>query len=500
MRKRLNSFYPFSSLLIGLALAQILASIQVYLSNKDLYDSMMAIKDAGYLPIPNYHVMGKLHKAGPAFFGGLFFTFSIGAAISLLSLALAWIWDRIFYRKTFLLYLFLLLWAACLTVLNFHGFKLLVTLYFLLIPPVAFITALKSMPNLDRQSRRSIEIIHMIPVIVLALVLAWQIDSRMFTDFRDIYLLSNPIGSKINKFYYKYTLYPAEIFKSLSQKMLKTGIIDNKKSDDIRSPENIFLSYDYIPIKSNIDADIKVVSIGDNFIFKYHDIPVLEIPSKTFFADPHSAIMDYEQKSDRWALFRQITLFSLLTGFPLAVYIIVHGVISILFGFIFQLRTATRISSALCFALCLLLLFSFQFNRSRDISEENLADALNSDRWQNRVAALKFIDKKDLEIKQFQVYPELVKSPYIAERYWFVRTLANSHNPVTYKDLLSFLNDPHPNVVSMALYALGKRGNKETVDRIRQIIETSDDWYQQWYAYKALRALGWRQTKLNQAL
>jgi hypothetical protein len=230
MRKRLNSLYPFSSLLIGLALAQILASIQVYLSNKDLYDSMMAIKDAGYLPIPNYHVMGKLHKAGPAFFGGLFFTFSIGAAISLLSLALAWIWDRIFYRKTFLLYLFLLLWAACLTVLNFHGFKLLVTLYFLLIPPVAFITALKSMPNLDRQSRRSIEIIHMIPVIVLALVLAWQIDSRMFTDFRDIYLLSNPIGSKINKFYYKYTLYPAEIFKSLSQKMLKTGIIDNKKS------------------------------------------------------------------------------------------------------------------------------------------------------------------------------------------------------------------------------------------------------------------------------
>jgi hypothetical protein len=193
-------------------------------------------------------------------------------------------------------------------------------------------------------------------------------------------------------------------------------------------------------------------------------------------------------------------LFSLLTGFPLAVYIIVHGVISILFGFIFHLRTATRISSALCFALCLLLLFSFQFNRSRDISEENLADALNSDRWQNRVAALKFIDKKDLEIKQFQVYPELVKSPYIAERYWFVRTLANSHNPLTYKDLLSFLNDPHPNVVSMALYALGKRGNKETVDRIRQIIETSDDWYQQWYAYKALRALGWRQTKLNQAL
>ena len=497
MRKRLNSLYPFSSLLIGLALAQILASIHVYLSNKDLYDSMMAIKDAGYLPIPNSHVMEKLHKAGPAFFGGLFFTFSIGTAISFLSLTLAWIWNRIFRRKPLLLYIFLLLWMVCLTALNLHGFKLFVTLYFLLIPPAAFITALKSMPNLDRQSQRSSEIIHMIPVIVLALVLAWQIDNRMFTDFRDIYLLSNPVGSKINKFYYKYTLYPAEIFKSLNQKMLKTGIFENKKIAGIRSLENVFLNYDYIPIKGNIDVDLKVVSVGDVFILKNSDSPILRISSKEFFRNPRRVIMEFEQKCDTWANFRQVTMFSLLTGFPLAVYVILHGIISILFGLFFHLRISSLIASALCFVLCLFLLFSFQLNRSHDISEDNLADALKSDRWQNRVAALKFIDKNGLEIKQFQVYPELVKSPYIAERYWFVRTLANSRNPETYKDLLSFLNDPHPNVVSMALYALGKRGNKETVDRIRQIIETSDDWYQQWYAYKALRALGWRQTKLN---
>jgi hypothetical protein len=495
MRNRLIHLYPFTALLLGMILTQMLASVHVYLSNRDLYDSMMAIKDAGYLPIPNPHVMGQLHKTGPAFFGGLFFTFSIGAGISFVSLVMAWIWTRVFYRKPLLLYLFLLLWVGCLTALNFHGFKPLVTLYFLLIPPVVFITAVKSISNLDKQNRRSNEIIHMIPVIVLALFLAWQIDSRMFTDFRDIFLLSNPVGSKINKFYYKYTLYPAEVFKSLNQKLLKTEMTESKQTAAGRIPQNIFLNYDYIPIKGNIKADLKVVSVGDDFIFKNQGSPVLRMSSKAFFADPYRAIKKFEQKSDSWALFRQITMFSLLTGFPLAVYIFLQGTISILFGFFFPVRISSLIASALCFVMCLLLIFSFQLNRSRDISEENLADKLNSGRWQDRVAALKIIDKNGLEIKQFQAYPQLLNSGNIAERYWFVRTLANSRNPETYRDLLSFLNDSQPNVVSMALFALGKRGNKKSIGRIMQVVKTSDDWYHQWYAYKALRALGWRQTK-----
>jgi Ca2+/Na+ antiporter len=499
MRERLNSLYPLSSLLIGLTLAQILATVHVYSSNTVLYDSLLAIKGAGYLTIPNSLVIGQLRKAAPAFLGGLFFTFSIGAGISFLSLALAWIWDRLFYRKIFLLYVFLLLWVACLAAFNFHGFKLFVTLYFLLIAPVVFITAAKQMSYLNKKNQRSRpnEILHILPVIVLALLLAWQIDSRMFSDFRDIYLLSNPVGSKINKFYYKYTLYPAEVFKSLNQKMLKTAMIESQKTDVTRMLENIILNDDYIPIQRNIDADLKVISIGDDFIFKSHDRPVLRISAVEFFKDPYKAITGFEQKSDTWAFFRKITMFSLLSGFPLAVYVIVHGIISILFGIFFNLRTSSLIATILCFVLCLVFIFSFQLNRTRNISERNIADVLGSGRWQDRVAALKFIDKNGLEIKQFHTYQELLKSDYITERYWFVRTLANSRKPGTYRDLLGFLNDTHPNVASMALYGLGRRGNKEAIGKIMQVIKTSDDWYLQWYAYRALRALGWRQTKLN---
>ena len=499
MRERLNSLYPFSSLLLGLAIAQVLATVHVHLSNTTLYDSLLAIKGAGYLAIPNSHVMAQLRKAAPAFLGGLFFTFSIGAGISMFSLGLAWIWDRIFYRKIFFLGVFLSLWVVCLVVLNFRGFKLFVTLYFLLIPPVVFIIAAKQMSYWNKKNPRSLpnEIIHIIPVIALALFLSWQIDNRMFTDFRDIYLLSNPVGSKINKFYYKYTLYPAEVFKSLNQKILKTGMIENEKADVARMLEDIFLNDDYIPIQQNINTDLKVISTEDDFIFKRHDRTILQISAKAFFNDPHSAIMEFEKKSDTWALFRKITMFSLLSGFPLAVYVIVHGIISILFGFFFNSRTSSLITSILCFVVCLVFIFSFQLNRTRHISERNIAEALHSGHWQDRIAALKFIDKNGLEIKQFHTYPELLKSGYIAERYWFVRTLANSRKPETYRDLLGFLNDTHPNVASMALYGLGRRRNKEAIGRILQVIKTSDDWYLQWYAYKAMRALGWRQTKLN---
>ena len=498
MRNRLIHLYPFTVLLLGMIVTQVLATVHVYLSNTDLYNSLMAIKDAGYLTIPNKNVMDSLKSFGPAFYGGLFFTFTIGAGISFFALASAWIWDRFFYRNKYLLYLFLLLWLGCLLALNFHGFKLFVTLYFLMIPPAVFAVTTKSLSHLNKQSRRPNEIIHIIPVIVLALFLSWQMDSRMFTDFRDILLLSNPVGSKINNFYYKYTLYPAEVFKSLDQKMLKTFRIGNKeKNASTPTLEQILINYDYIPIKSNFEVDLKVTPVDDDFIFENRGGPLLRISSKKFFTNPDRTIKEFAKKSDSYPFFRQVTFLSLLIAFPLAIYVIVQGLISFALSLFFSVRASSVIASALCFILCLILFFSFHLNRSRDVSTENIANALNSDRWQNRVAALKIIENKGLEVKQFQSYPRLLTSPHIAERYWIVRTLANSRNPVTYRDLLSFLNDTHPNVFSMALYALGKRGNKQAINKIIPIIETSNDWYSQWYAYNALRALGWRQTKLN---
>ncbi len=499
MRERLTTLYPFSSLLVGLILTQILATVQVYLSNTALYDSLLAIKHAGYLTIPNADVMSSLRDMGPAFFGGLFFTFSIGAGISFVTLAAAWIWIRIFYRSKYLLYAYLLLWAGCLIILNIGDFTPLLTLTVLIVPPAVFALVSKSMAYLSRQVWRANDMIHILPVIVLALLLGWQIDSRMFTDFRDIYLLSNPIGARINNFYYKYTLYPAEVFKSLSQKMLKTGMIKTRASNTRTILGSILLNYDYIPVEHISDVDLIIVSSEDDFILKNHDKPVRRISSQEFYADPDKAIKDFEKLSDTHILLRKMTFISLLLGFPLAVYVIIHGLISMAVGFFINSRTTSLISSTLCFATCIILLFAFQFSRGRDVSTRNLHEALASKNWQTRVGAIKIIDEKGLDITRFKSYPALLTSAHIAERYWLVRTLGNSRSPATYDHLMNFLNDPHPNVVTMALYAIGKRGNPDAIDKIMQLIVTTDNWYIQWYAYKALRSIGWRQTKLKQA-
>ena len=479
-------------------MTQLVATVHVYLSNTTLFVSLSAIKDAGYLAVPNQNVMAGLKSFSAAFYGGLFFTFSIGAGLSFLSLSLAWVWDRLFFRKKYLLYVFISLWLLCLIALNIYGFKFFVTLYFLTVPPAVFAIAASCLTYLNKQNRHRNEMIHVIPVIVLALFLFWQTDGRIFTDFRDIFLIANPVGSKINNFYYRYNLYPAEVFKSLDQKMLKTCRIEKIKDVGTRRIlENILTSYDYIPIIENNAVDLEVIQKENDFIFENHGEFILRMTATDFFANPDKAIKLFAEKSDDHSFFRKFTFFSLLLGLPIAVYVIWHAFIAMVLSFFLRIKTASVIASGLCFIICLILFFSFHLNRGPDLSINNLPAALRSDRWQKRVAALKLIDEKKLEIRNFQAYPKLLVSTHKSERYWFIKTLGNSQSTATYRDLLSFLDDTDRNVLTMTFYALGQRGNRQAISQIINKVETSNDWYSQWYAYRALRSLGWKQTKLK---
>ena len=180
-------FYTVRTLFLGLFAAQIIATIQVYLSNADLYRNLIAIEGAGYLAIPNQQIMGHLQEFGPAFFGGLFFTLTVGAGLSIFTLAWVWVWDRLFSRNKFFLMLFLLLLIGCVAVVNHRGFCPMVTSYFIVIPGVIFASALKWMPAKDRQS----VLLHLIPLALLGLLWTFQMSNNMFYDIRDNLLLSN---------------------------------------------------------------------------------------------------------------------------------------------------------------------------------------------------------------------------------------------------------------------------------------------------------------------
>jgi len=252
--------YTAKALLLGLLIAQVIATIQVYLSNLDLYRNLSLIKAAGYLTIPSQHTMPSLQNFAPAFLGGLFFTLSVGAGLSLLSLGAAWLWHRVFSRNRYILIFFSLFWLCSLVVLNNRGFTVGATCYFLVIPPVTFLATLRWMVPRPVKREWGHGMVHSIPVVVLALLWASQIDSSFFVDFRDICLLSNPVGIKINDFYYDYTLYPAEVFKSLDQKLLKTCTVQDLKNESLHARvEMELLDQDYLPVKTDDTVDLKVV-------------------------------------------------------------------------------------------------------------------------------------------------------------------------------------------------------------------------------------------------
>ena len=481
-------------LLLGLLVAQCIATLQVYLSNTDLHRTLLVLKESGYLVVPNQQIFSRLLSINSAFWGGLFFTLSVGVFLTFLSWSTLWVWDRLFRRNRLFLYFCLLAWLTSLVLINAQGFCLLTTLYFLFIPASVFAAAAR-LPAQGKSTRASRELLLLVPLVLLALLWASQANSQFFVNLRDKLLLTNSLGTKVNDFYYEYAYYPAEAFKSLDQKMLKSCSMGSLQGKPVEQAiERTLLAYDYLPLDgSRHSVDLVVHEEGGLLLFQHMGKTILQTGFQEFLASPGKVLGQFSSKTDRCSPFRRFTLLSLLVGLPLAFYTLCFG----LFFFASSFLLSTRISAWIASILCLFLGTWLFYYVEGGVKEESLdpAQSLVSDRWETRVAALKLIEQKKLEVGDFEAYPRLIKSPHTAERYWFVRTLGSSRKISTYRDLLSFLDDPRPGVVSMAFYSLGQRKDSRAIPEILKRIETSNDWYNQWYAYKALRNLGWKQSR-----
>ena len=489
-----NYFHPAIPLLLGLITSQIIATVHVYNSNMDLYAALKLMNYAGYLTVPNKNVLNSLVGVAPAFCGGVFFTLSIGAGISLISLFAAWMWHHFFSRHRHWLILFLLLWAASLVIMNLRGFHLFITLYVLAIPPIVFGSTLILYWMQEQCHSGHQFLVHLIPVLILTVLWFTQYDRSLFIDLRDHLLFSNPVGKRVTEFYYKYTLYAAEAFKSLDQKLLKTCRLENFSNQALaQSVQKVLIKYDYLPVETDAAVNLHIVEKNHSLIFKHHGRMILQTSNNELRAKPGPVLSRFSTESDRFSMFRQMTFVSLLIGYPLTLYLLFHSLIWFCANLFIDNRKALTVSSILCFFISLCIFTLFYFSRSPQISEHELAEALSSHRWQQRVAALRFIEASKLEIGRFENYHQMVTSPHISERYWLAKTLANSRQADTAEVLLTLSNDSNTNVVSMAFWAMAQRKDPRVVEQIIRQIESSDDWYSQLYAYKALRSLGWYQ-------
>ncbi len=493
--KLANTYHPIGIVLIGLLMAQILATIQVYLSNIDLHATLTAVDSAGYLALPNKQVMGSLREFRPAFFGGLFFTTTIGAGISIGAMAAAWLWSCVFSSAKSILLFFVAVWAAILVLINSRGFNLFPTLYFLGIAPVVFVLTAKRVSGSNLRTDCARRLVHLIPVPLLAVLWFTQFDSGLFLDLRDDLLLSNPYGKKFSNFYYNYTLYPAEAFKALNQKTIKTVSVNtiSNRSLNYRLSQRL-LAQDYLPL-STPGVDLKIDQKDGLLVLSADGRRVMTITVDQFFADTAGVLRRFSEAVDRCAIFRQFTFLSLLIGFPVLIYLVLHAVFYYVGIYFLGQKSASLASAVICLLIGVGVLLFFHSNRSSSIHIQDIPATLQSDHWQTRVAALKMIQQHKIDIAGYAAYPRLLNSRIPQERYWFVRALAVSSTSKTYSDLLKFMDDGNINVRSMAFYALGLRKNPQAIKPILNHIEKSADWYCQLYAYKALRSLGWKQKR-----
>jgi hypothetical protein len=494
--KHLKAIHPVLILFPGLIVAQVIATIQVYLSNLELFKNLTAIGSAGYLAIPNKYVMGSLNEFGTAFLGGLFFTFTIGIGICLGAMAAAWIWLQVLQGRKRVLIYFYLFWAGLMAIVNSNGFNLLPTLYFLLVAPVTFALTARRESSFGDGPDLKTRLIHVIPIPLLALMWFTQFNNAMFLDLRDNLLLSNQYGRKFSDFYYAYTLYPAEAFKALNQKTIKSVTIKNiqSRSTNLRIQRQLTAN-DYLPVEDIANADIVIYRENDHLIFGSDGRQVFKSPIDQFLTDSRQVLQKLSTECDRNAVFRQFTFMSLTLGYPVFLYMILHGVLYHALFFIPDRRKSSLAASVICLLFGILVLVYFQSNRSTGIEIQDFSEALASDMWQTRVAALKMIEQKKMEIVGFRNYPIFLENRPPQERYWLARTLAHSRRPEATADLLKFLKDSNLNVRTMAYYALGMRKDPATIGPILSKIQESRTWYEQMYAYKALRTIGWKQKR-----
>jgi len=212
--------------------------------------------------------------------------------------------------------------------MNGRGFCFLITLYFLLIPAIVFSAAAKLSPQ-GKSPPGYKSLLLLVPLLVLAGLWATQANSNFFLNLRDKVLLSNSAGIKVNAFYYEYAYYPAEAFKSLDQKLLKSCSIGSIQRKPIEQAlERTLIAYDCLPV-DGVRHPVDLVVREDNgaLFFQRDGKTIVQTNLQEFLASPGKLIGEFSRKTDTCSPFRSFTLFSLLVSLPLVLYGIGFGIL-----------------------------------------------------------------------------------------------------------------------------------------------------------------------------
>ncbi len=382
-------------LLLGLSIAQVLSTVQVYVSNAEYYTFLTAVQDAGYLAVPNEHVFSTLRNLGPAFCGGLFFTLTAGAALTIISFSLAWAWDRLFSRNRIILLLLSILLLLCLLSANVHGFSPLITAYLLFIPILVFRLTLKWLPEEPKDQSHKNILFPVITFLLLPLILiVWRpsdINEDRFLDIRDYLLLSNSMGKKVNAFYYENSLYSTRVIRSYGQQLLRSCRLEGMSDPSLTTRmTGILLARDYLPLGNAIRPDLRIALSDKDLEFYSQDELVLKSSMRDFIRNPAEPLKQFEKRTDRHRFLLGSILFSLIFLGAILLFVCIYTPFYLISG-LFLKSTPRAVKAGILWPVVFLLVFlAFNASDTESLTDpQELSKAITSDRLHSRITALK---------------------------------------------------------------------------------------------------------------
>ncbi len=493
MKRRL---YAPAVILLGLLSAQLIATTHVYLSNRNLLQTTEALLHAQYLSVPNARVAAHLDTLTTAMAGGLLFTLSIGAGLAMLALAGVWVWDRVFQRSRKAALVMLLLWAGGIFLVNGNGWNPAASAYLAGVPLVSAMAALALLPAPSPMISASRVWWPVSAALILALLWGLVLDRHLFTHIRDHLLLGSPIGQSITNAYYAYTLFPAETFKSLAQKQIRTCTLDASLDRDHRVRlERLVRTHDCLPLPAGQATDLLIGwdTPAKQFYLRTNRGTVLSVTEKELFNDPQTALNTVADRDDHNRIFRTMSLLGLMLGLPLVLFALLFSGLAFLANRFLAASTPDAVATILCVLAGGLLLIPVYQGRSAAASLQDPTRDLAATCATTRIAALRQAAFDQRDIAAAAKAQAIQNNPHIAERYWLARSLAYAKDPDTAAMLRALADDPAPIVACQALRAMGERGDRQFIEEIIDRINRSSDWYIQLYGYRALRKLGWVQ-------
>ncbi|ABW66780.1 HEAT repeat domain-containing protein [Desulfosudis oleivorans] len=491
--------YPVRVLVAGLVAAQAVATGVVWFSNRALSAKLAALQDAGYHLLPGMRIDPALTGFEAAFGGGVFFTLSLGAGIVLLSLGGVMLVQSVWtpqIRKALTLVL-IVLWASVLVWANSNGLCYSVSAFLLILPPVTMALALWWSPC--RHDRRRLpwrRAWHFFLILVLVAVWAPRIDKDLFVNIKDNLMLTTRPGMALVHLYYKYTLYPAEVFRPLSGKQVKAYAVEGVDEMRAAALEKSMAGDNYFSVSDAPRADLVIRGEKSGLVLLRNAKPVMTVSADDLLTDTGSLLHAFSDKTDNARAFRRLTLWTLVWVAPLVLYLTVFAVFSLIPGLLTGLRTASVFVPLLCCLFFVFVVIHWLDTPVVEVADRRaVAEMLQSGTRRDKIAALRYIHENGMEISRFPGFRQLSAADDYALRYWLVRNLGNSRHPDAMNRIIRWMDADSNYMVCKAIEAAaGLHGSAEKAIFRRALVDklqTSTDWYVQHYAFRAARRAGW---------